>query len=327
MRERYELALKISCAVLAGLLLVQVGSVLFRKNPFKDLKIPALPALATASDAATPGKGTNSVSAPANTKGTTNALRADSASKGTNSAPGMAGGKTDSNSVSRPMAATGGTNSVADHRTEKTEPDNRKERKESKEPEVAADAPGRTETNGVALGKSGSNSVAIGESGKGGSNVIARLESGKGGTNSVIGTNSSVKGKGPGSRPDMAMMAGGGPGRPGANKGPDLAPAIQARVDKIVESEILGPVFHPLPMGLLGIAGNVAFIRSPSGQTGLVKEGDELGGVKLLQIGTNRVLVEQSGEKKELMIFSGYGSETLMPKEKDKTNETTSKHP
>jgi hypothetical protein len=124
----------------------------------------------------------------------------------------------------------------------------------------------------------------------------------------------------------MAMM--GGPmGRPGGKKGPDLAPAVQARVDKIVDSELLGPVFRPLPMALLGIAGNVAFLRSPSGQTGLVKEGDQLGEIKLLRIGTNRVLVEQSGEKKELTIFSGYGSESLMPKEKDKTNETTSTHP
>jgi hypothetical protein len=106
MRERYELALKVTCAVLAGLLLVQVGRVLFRRNPLKDLKIPALPALATASDAATPGKGTNSVSAPGNAKGTTNALRADSASKGTNSVANLAEGKTDSNSVSRPTAGS-----------------------------------------------------------------------------------------------------------------------------------------------------------------------------------------------------------------------------
>jgi hypothetical protein len=215
----------------------------------------------------------------------------------------VAGVKINSNSVSQPTTGKEGTNAVANQSAEKAE------------------------TNGVGLAKTGSNAVVSVESGKGGSNSIARLDSGKAGTNSVNGTNANLKGKGPGSRPDMAMMAGGGPGRPGGKKGPDLAPAMQARVDKIVESEILGPVFHPLPMALMGIAGNVAFLRSPSGQTGLVKEGDELGGVKLLQIGTNRVLVEQSGEKKELMIFSGYGSETLMPKEKDKTNETTSKHP
>ncbi len=278
MRERYELALKIACAVLAGVLLIQTGRVLFRGNPVKNLKIPALPVLAVASDSTTGGKPTNSVSVPANAKGKTN-----SASKGTNSAPDLATSKSGSNSV----------------------PD----------------------TNGIVSGKTGTNAVARAESAKGETNSIARLDSGKSGTNSVNRTNSTGQAKGPSSRPDMAMMGGGFPGRPGGKKGPDLPPAIQARVDKITDSEILGPVFHPLPMALLGIAGNVAILRSPSGQTGLVKEGDELGGLKLLRIGTNRVLVEQSGEKKELTIFSGYGSETLMPKEQGKTNETTSKHP
>ena len=38
-------------------------------------------------------------------------------------------------------------------------------------------------------------------------------------------------------------------------------------------------------MALLGIAGRDAFLRAPNGQTGIVKVGDELGGIKLLQIG------------------------------------------
>ena len=66
--------------------------------------------------------------------------------------------------------------------------------------------------------------------------------------------------------------------------------------------------------GGVGIAGNVAFLRSPTGQTGLVKEGDELGGLKLIRIGINRVLVEQEGQKKELTLFNGFGSESLLPK-------------
>jgi hypothetical protein len=70
-------------------------------------------------------------------------------------------------------------------------------------------------------------------------------------------------------------------------------------------------------MALLGIAGNVAFLRAANGQTGVVKEGDNLGGLKLLQIGTNRVLVEEDGQKQELTIFSGYGGESLLPKQKD----------
>jgi hypothetical protein len=76
-------------------------------------------------------------------------------------------------------------------------------------------------------------------------------------------------------------------------------------------------------MALLGIAGKVAFLRSPSGQTGLVKEGDDLGELKLVRIGVNRVLVEQDGQKKELMIFSGFGGETLVPKSTDTFDETT----
>jgi hypothetical protein len=111
--------------------------------------------------------------------------------------------------------------------------------------------------------------------------------------------------------PEMAsMMAPGGPGA----KLPELSPALNARIDKITDSEILAPVMRPQPMALLGIAGNVAFLRSPSGQTGLLKESETLGELKLLRIGINRVLVEQDGQKKELTIFSGYGGDSLLPK-------------
>ncbi|MGH7953265.1 MAG: hypothetical protein ACREFE_15295 [Limisphaerales bacterium] len=119
----------------------------------------------------------------------------------------------------------------------------------------------------------------------------------------------------------MAMADGmsfsGFPMMPGMSSAPKLPPEIQARVDKIVNSGIFGPVIHPLPMGLLGIAGDTAFLRTASGQTGMVKVGDSLGDLKLLQIGINRVLVEQDGEKKELTIFDGYGGESLL----SKTNE------
>jgi hypothetical protein len=80
-------------------------------------------------------------------------------------------------------------------------------------------------------------------------------------------------------------------------------------------------------MGLLGIAGNRAFIRAPNGQTDMVKEGDTLGPIKLLRIGINRVLVEEDGQPKELMIYEGYGGESLLPKPSAKTNETTATPP
>ena len=100
--------------------------------------------------------------------------------------------------------------------------------------------------------------------------------------------------------------------RPSSAVPSDLPPVVQARVDKIVQSEILGQVVRPLPMALLGIAGKDAFLRGPDGQTGLVREGEELGAVKLLRIGTNRVLIEHEGQKKELTLFSGFGSESLI---------------
>ena len=96
--------------------------------------------------------------------------------------------------------------------------------------------------------------------------------------------------------------------------GPDLPPAIQTRVDRIAQSEILAPFIRPLPMALLGIAGDSAFLRAPNGQAGVIKEGGEVGGIKLVRIGINRVLIEQDGEQKELTVFSGYGGESLLPK-------------
>jgi len=96
----------------------------------------------------------------------------------------------------------------------------------------------------------------------------------------------------------------------------DVPPAVRARVERITQSEVLGAVVRPLPMALLGIAGQDAFVRAPNGQTGLLREGEELGGVKLLRIGTNRVLIEHDHQQKELSVFSGFGSEPLLPKGK-----------
>ena len=145
-----------------------------------------------------------------------------------------------------------------------------------------------------------------------------------GGTNlAAAGTNSAArsKSKDTNSSPPSAMAMGGmnfnASQMRGGGKAAELPPEIKARVDRIYESELFGMVIRPVPMGLLGIAGNSAFLRSPSGQTGLVKEGDSLGEIKLLRIGINRVLVEQDGKKSELMIFEGFGGESLMPKEKE----------
>ncbi len=103
-------------------------------------------------------------------------------------------------------------------------------------------------------------------------------------------------------------------GKESGKKPADVSPAVLARVERITQSEILGAVIRPLPMALLGIAGQDVFLRAPNGQTGLLREGEELGGVKLLRIGTNRVLIEHEQQKKELTVFSGFGSESLLPK-------------
>ena len=110
-----------------------------------------------------------------------------------------------------------------------------------------------------------------------------------------------------GGPPFMRGAGGGRPPRP-------LSALIQARIDRITQSELLAPIIRPPPMALLGIAGRDAFIRTPSGQSTLLREGGESDGIKLLRLGTNRVLIEQAGEKKELTIFSGFGSESLLPK-------------
>jgi hypothetical protein len=109
-------------------------------------------------------------------------------------------------------------------------------------------------------------------------------------------------------------------GKAESKKTAELPPAARARIDRIVQSEILGAVVKPQPMAVLGLAGADAFIRTPSGQTVLLREGEETNGVKLIRIGTNRVLIEHEGQQKELTLFSGFGSESLLPKTTNRTS-------
>jgi hypothetical protein len=295
MLNRLEPALKILCAVLAALLLVQLVRLVVRSNPLAHLTIPALPALAADTNAPPAGSATNSSTARPVAKAGSNTLNssAQAAATGTNVPPARESAASGTNAA-LPASAAAETNSVRRQQADVTNP-----------------APKKAS---VSLG---TNSAPPQQATNSGTNAVSDKAFRKRETNSAALAASGKRGSKAGSPPDGAMSA--MSGRQGGTKPPDLPPAVLARVDKITDSEILGPVIRPLPMALLGIAGNVAFLRAPNGQTGLVKEGDELSGLKLLRIGTNRVLVEQDGEKKELTIFSGYGSESLLPKPKEKS--------
>ncbi|HZQ46235.1 MAG TPA: hypothetical protein VFC07_04425, partial [Verrucomicrobiae bacterium] len=275
-----------------------------RHNPLEHMSIPALPALAAAPDAKPGGPGTNSSPAKAVEKPGTNAVAA------------AAAGKPGTNSIAAPGTELKGTNAVSNLVSIKPETN----AAPPPEPGVKStnsapmQAVAKLETNtaaGQELEKKGTNAIA-------GTNLVSGTNSALG-TNITSGTNAALRAAL--GRKAMELNLRQGPGKQAA----ELPPVIQARVDKVVDSEILGPVIRPVPMGLLGIAGEYAFLRAPSGQTEMVKEGAEMGGIKLLKIGINRVLVEEAGEKKELSIFEGYGGETLLPKPTDKTNEIITK--
>src|SRR5207244_7344448 len=74
---------------------------------------------------------------------------------------------------------------------------------------------------------------------------------------SAVGTNSASS--------SAIGKTNGPPGRPMnmAGKPPELPPEIKDRVERITQGEILGQVIRPMPMALLGIAGQHAFLRSP----------------------------------------------------------------
>lgn len=281
MFDRAEIVLKITCLGLGALLLFQLARMVTRKNPLADVNLAALSALAAGTNSPSGGKGTNALSQPRPDKSGTNSAGPQSSAKSqTNSPLAQASAKSQTNLVSLQGSETNKTNTAV------------------------AQAPGKIATNSVA--QQGPD--------KSPTNAVPLLETGKTATASALRT-------GPGSRgspsvpvPGMARMGPGG--APGA--APDLPPAIRSRVDRIYQSEILGAIIRPQPMALLGIAGKDAFLRAPTGQTGLLREGEELGGIKLIRIGTNRVLVEENGQQKELMLFSGLGSESLLPTGKEK---------
>jgi hypothetical protein len=279
MFDRFERPVKILCLGLAALLVWQLGSLVLSviRDPLAHLKIPALPALPGATNEIAKGdqKGTNTTNTAGPTMTGTN---------GTN--------------------ATTGTNVV--NATNTVHSTN-----------IVSSTNGIKGTNIVSSTNlvTGTNVMA-----KGTNPPVASLTSPTGLTSPTNasphkpGQPGGASGLPPGM---MAQMMGGGRpggGRAGGAKKMELPPEIQVRVDKIIASEIFGSLPRPMPMALLGIADQEAFIQATNGQSGPVKVGDEIGGIKLLRISLNRVLVETDGEKKELTIFDGIGSESLMPK-------------
>ncbi|MGZ8900419.1 MAG: hypothetical protein ACXW3Z_10015 [Limisphaerales bacterium] len=101
------------------------------------------------------------------------------------------------------------------------------------------------------------------------------------------------------------------------NRPSAVPPEIAARIDKIKDTQVLGQIMRPPPMALMGIAGPDVLMRGPNGQMGMIRVGEQLEGVKLISIGVNRVLVEHDGQQKELMLFEGFGGESLLSKGKE----------
>jgi hypothetical protein len=317
MREHLEKWLKMGCLVLAALVLLQIGSAFLGSNPLAQVRVPSPPTLPP---------DTNSVVAAkrSNTPGLT-------AGKGTNTA-GRTALKPETNLVSHtrtnanPALEKQGTNLVSGQISTNAETNVASNPAlGSMVTNLAPALEATNSTTNILAGRqdepgtnpSSSNMISVAMD-KRGTNKVALAVSPKGETNSASPprANHNVP---PGMPPEFAAMMG---MNPMGAKLPELPAATKAIIDRITESEILAPIIRPQPMALLGIAGDVAFLRAASGQTGIIKTNETLGELKLLRIGINRVLVEQDGQKKELMIFSGYGGESLLPKT-DTPNETT----
>lgn len=123
-------------------------------------------------------------------------------------------------------------------------------------------------------------------------------------------------------RSDAVETPGGPTNRPGSKpprQRADLPAPVRDRIDRVVRSGMFGPPPRTVPIALLGVAGDEAFLRVTNGATGRLGVGETLGGVTVLRITTNRVLIEHGGETNELTLFSGMGSDSLLPASKPST--------
>ena len=304
MPERAEPILKVLCALLAAVLVLEVARVIVRHNPVGRLAVPELPTLPAKTNATAEAKATNAAGARPGAKKDTNGVAGKTS---TNSTPEGVAKTKDTNAISATTTENKGTNVATNALVETSK----------KASNAIASVEEKKETNKLSnadFGAMKTNAAAGATNAQTGTNSISAQATVKSATNAA--PEKPAKGR----RPSPFM-----PGQMSGEKLPDLPPLIQARIDKIIESEILAQLTRPQPAGLLGIAGRGAMLRSSSGQTGYVKEGGELGGLKLLQVGVNRVLVTEVGKTNVLTIFSGFGGVTLLPKQGETNNETITK--
>lgn len=323
MLERLETWLKCACLVLAVLVALGIARCAFQSNPLAHVIIPSPPTLPADTNKVEVAKASNQTREPPS-KGTNQSRGSVSVAAARSTNTVLAGVATGGKAEGRIAEGQRSTNSILiGNATNNSEAISNSTLAEAVDSVVKTNSLTNTAAVASAISSVSSSTNASADvpvtnaaglvALKALSNSPAPLAAARGKTNSPAHKPSVAAGGDamPDMPPEFAAMMG---MAPAGAKLPELPPVIKARIDKITDSEILAAVMHPQPMALLGIAGNVAFLRSPSGQTGLIKESETLGELKLLRIGTNRVLVEQDGQKKELTIFSGYGGESLLPK-------------
>ncbi len=319
MHERLEKLLKVACVLFAVFVVYRVARIVFRPNPLSHLSFPAIPSLPapeTNSPSAKPAKGVRPGGGEQNGKQPPNGVTA-STKTSTNPMVAHPAGRTSNFGAAHPVA----NNTMA------TTP---------------APSPGALHpVSSALLGAAPLHSVTSTPS-----NMPRPIPSAAVMGHAPVGMPMAgaamhgpmvtmAGGLPPGMPPGVRMMGmpmmgapmGGPPmGMPmGPMAMPKLPEDIKTRVEQIADSEILAPVIHPMPTALLGIIGDTVFLRASNGQTGPVTIGKELGGIKLLKIGLNRVLVQEDGRQKELTIFSGLGGQSLLSNDKEKPHEPSRK--
>ena len=239
MRSNPRQVLKVICLVLAAVVLFQIVRIVLGANPLARVTIPALPTLAEETPPASQNKGSSGEPGRPLARSPATLSPEPGEREGASSGTGE---------VSEVLVSTNGVN---------------------KELENAA----KTNLTLASTNGSASNAAVRTETNSGPPSPQALAK-----TNTLVSRDSPNEHAPTNHSPRMPMIHMANAARPmrAGNQTP-LPPAIQARIDRITDSEILGPVMHPLPMALLGIAGDSRFCVRRMRQTGLVKEGDSTG--------------------------------------------------